>query len=713
MPDRTQIRYNNVVLSNCLTERFVEEPVYDDSGTDLLYFKYRITVVCYVHGDHKIAQPVDWNNAPFDPLAAGQSSPGISNYEGLVPTLTGIQAAFPGPSGATAGQLAVLNYRALRQALTEPRGSFQMWIGDNQILRATSALRGATHNAGFTTAGPHSRIQNETDKITSHDLNNGPKILECEIDKIQGPHIFRVRWSVEVCLLHCEIRGGSKSNTEDPYSAGVGGGVQGVVVGASHVLSNRWTVEDRVDQNLETTRTYRGVLRTTTAMLNPNQFRSYCLPPLSMGMRRDSMSFATSMDSLTLSYTIVDKEVAFSAPFPALDWDFRWGVSAGDGKIGVAEGSVRLRGHRNTKKGHLMQLGLEILESRLQWKAKNAGGKIRNFIEQLTIEDIYGSSSNEIHVSARVRLIGEATEEAADGFLPLPFRQALTLLGVPIDKTDTNDHSPNYDRDWSPQGAGHHEVPGVLEDGVLPLAQAFSCALQEVCMSQPQSLGQNTQRPDLPQRDFAANEPPGTDISYIPPGTDDIKTQRSRFSDQHHEAPYVDYHATAEFAIPEMTVPTPIAGPMNQPAYSSGGGSPIYSYSADASTVAVSLTKPQCKYIVTVMAERIGETPVLPRMQKSFSDHNGIEYTLHAVNPQFAPPQLGTNGEERHALYVRYDYIMNRPPVLPGSAFPGTEEDFLLPEIPWLTGGNNTIYSSPHQGRRIASKDVFKSDFTT
>lgn len=710
MPDRTLIRYNNVVLANCLTERFVEEPVYDDSGTDLLYFKYRITVVCYVHGDHNIAVPTQWNNAPFDPLKAGQSAPGISNYEGIVPTAGGIQAAFPGPSGAVAGQLAVLNYRRLREALTEPRGRFQMWVGDNQILRATSALNGAPGGAAGFITGSHDPVKQVGDEITSHDLNNGPKILECEIDKIQGPHIFRVRWSVEVCLLHCEITG-SSSSAEDPHSAGIGGFRPNN--NRDHVLSNRWTVEDRVDENLETTRTYRGVLRTTTAMINPNQFRSYCLPPLSMGMRRDSMSFATSMDSLTLSYTIVDKEVAFSAPFPALDWDFRWGVSAGDGKIGVAEGSVRLRGHRNTKKGHLMQLGLEILESRLQWKAKNAGGKVRNFIEQLTIEDIYGSSANEIHVSARVRLIGEVEEEAADGFLPLPFRQALTLLGVPIDNTDTNDHSPNYDRDWSPQGAGHHEVPGVLAEGLLPLAQAFSCALQEICRQTPLSLGQNTQRPDLPQKDYAANEPKGTDIKYVPPGSDDIKTQRSRFSDQHHQAPYLDYHATAEFAIPEMTVPTPIAGPMNQPVYSPGGGSPIYSYPADASTVAVSLTKPQCKYIVTVMAERIGETPVLPKMQKSFSDHNGIEYTLHAVNPQFAPPQLGTNGEERHALYVRYDYIMNRPPVMPGSARPGTEEDFLLPEIPWLTGGNNTIYSSPHQGRRIASKDVFKSDFTT
>jgi len=704
-------------MSNCLTERFVEEPVYDDSGTDLLYFKYRITVICYVHGDGTgLGQPADWIAAPFPVVG---SSPAIANGHGQtdagphapVPDATNAfgNSVIPGaPHDPDGAQLAVLNYRTLRIQLTEPRGRFQMWIGDNQILRSVSALHGGDGFGGFV-LGDHDAVRGVNDKIGSHDLNNGPKILECEIDKVQGPHIFRIRWSVEVCLQHCDDNLLGPNTAEDTDGGAGIGGFGGPK--RSHVLSNRWTVEDVVDDVLETTRTYRGVLRTTTAMINPNQFRSYCLPPLSMGMRRESMSFATSADSLTLSYTIIDREVAYAAPFPALDWDFQWGLSAGDGKIGVAEGSVRLRGHRNTKKGHLMQLGLEILESRLKWKSDNEEGKRRNFIENITIQDFYGSRTNEVRVSARVRLVGEAPDEMDDGPLPLPFRQALPLLGMPIDMIDVNDHSENYDRNWSPQGAQHVEMPSPLVQGSLPLAQAFSCALQEVCSDAPLNLGQKAARPDLPQHPQSQDSPDGMDISFISPGEDEIKTKPSRFSGEHHKAPYVDFHASAEFSIPEMTVATPIAGPAAQPTYSAGSA-PLYSFDEGSTTVPVSLTKPQCKYVVTIMAERIGQSPVLPEMKKTFTDHNDIVYTLNSVNPIFVPPQLGKNGEERHAMNVRYDYIMNRPPVLPGSGS-GGNESLVLPEIPWLTGGNNTIASSANAGRRITSEDVFRSDFTT
>lgn len=54
MPNgQTLITYNEVELTNCVTEQFAQEAVFDPSGTDLLYHKFTVTVTGYCIGDNR------------------------------------------------------------------------------------------------------------------------------------------------------------------------------------------------------------------------------------------------------------------------------------------------------------------------------------------------------------------------------------------------------------------------------------------------------------------------------------------------------------------------------------------------------------------------------------------------------------------------------------------------------------------------------------
>ena len=45
----TSLEYGGIEIVNCLTKQFDQDPVYDESGTDILYHKITITVIGYVH----------------------------------------------------------------------------------------------------------------------------------------------------------------------------------------------------------------------------------------------------------------------------------------------------------------------------------------------------------------------------------------------------------------------------------------------------------------------------------------------------------------------------------------------------------------------------------------------------------------------------------------------------------------------------------------
>lgn len=762
--NRTHIRYGEVDLVNCLTDTFSQEPVYDESGTDLLYYKYSIAVTCYVHGSTGQGGPTGtgageitgaWGGVANQPPTVANEGPAIiptddgsGSYEdGVGYTQTGetefgtssnedLGPFFSG-GGGTIAQNAVFNYRALRAQLGQPRQPFQMWVGRNQLLASAPAQPSSqTNNAGSAYGG----ILNEHSNIGIYDLNNGPKILGLEITKVQGPSIFRVQWRVEVCVRHCFGGANDAENLDERGGSLVphAGHARG-----NQILSNRWSVSDSIDQDLLTTRTITGTLRASTANVNPNVFREYVVPPLSLGMRISSMQFEVSADGLTLNYTIIHSEIEHAAPWPATSWDFQWSLTTGDGMLATADGRIRLKGDRNVSKGHLIQLGLTILESRLRWNKRGQANPDPNdfshFIERLTITDKYGNSGSDVSITATVRLVGDEDGAMQDNNgvvrpIPLPQKKAFELLGVPINHQDLGVFGPQYKRNHSRgtrPGAGQvtdwhtdaHAVGAMGHpiEGVLPLQQAFSAAVRNACINQegrqiPGGEGPwwyNNHSGDyaVPATKFkgyigVADKKlvplyPTYSVNTVPagPGSGGDKG----YTDDHKLKPYRYFEATARYHKVTNIVGAVGAGIMGGGAWLAGvaAGNPVAAVQGvwAGAQRAVQLASPQCLWVVRVKAQRMEAHPKLPKMSRTFKDNSNppIVYTLVNTSHVHQTPEIHGGGALSTFANVEYTYSLSRCPEKATDKIRKTE-------IPWLKMVNNEELNDPVTGKRVKTE---------
>lgn len=150
----THVLYNGVHLYNCLTRQWDEEMVYDDSGTDLLYHRYRLRFEGIVHS-----------------LAVPSSEPvGFTRALGARDSLAS-------------------RYADLRVALAQPRQAFSVSMQDASrnfvtVLRAEAA----------TTSTSHNRFA---------DVDNGPKPHNVTVTHVAGLNCWRVAFSIDVCLAEC------------------------------------------------------------------------------------------------------------------------------------------------------------------------------------------------------------------------------------------------------------------------------------------------------------------------------------------------------------------------------------------------------------------------------------------------------------------------------------------------------------------------------
>lgn len=168
----TSIQYGPVVITNVLTRTFSQEEVLDDSGTDLLYFKYTVRVVGYI----------------LDALPVVPATPGSPTF-GITP-ITG--------ANSPANQLAQLRYQFA------PRQQFSMFTTHPDGTQY-SMLR----------CGP-ANILGATD-VNLKDVNNGPRCKVVAIDRIVGDATIRVELEFEICMLNCDYNGGT-SNTSGVLS---------------------------------------------------------------------------------------------------------------------------------------------------------------------------------------------------------------------------------------------------------------------------------------------------------------------------------------------------------------------------------------------------------------------------------------------------------------------------------------------------------------
>lgn len=149
----TTLTYGPITLQNVLTKKFEQEAVYDESGTDLLYHKFTVRVVGYVH------------------------------RHALTPNMPDAVAIEPRSLVSPTS-----DYLDIRALLLEPRWNLALTVGGTNLLYVI----GATANPQQFAAAQNSR-----------DLNNGPKPRFCEVTRIAGTSLLQVEFEIEACILEC------------------------------------------------------------------------------------------------------------------------------------------------------------------------------------------------------------------------------------------------------------------------------------------------------------------------------------------------------------------------------------------------------------------------------------------------------------------------------------------------------------------------------
>lgn len=596
----TRVTYNGVSLESCTTRRFSQEPVFDQSDTDLLYHKFTIRVSGMVHGH------TEWTNIGTTGFSG--TSRDAASYE-----------------------------RNLRFRLIENRQPFEMRMGVSSQSAGTVILA-----ANPVASGASSRI------MKGFDLNNGPRCRVLDITQVTGNEVFRIEAEFEVCILECDADGNVPNGTG--------------------VLSNRWSCIDEVDSNFYTTRTYDGLLKTFSGHINPNSFRGYVVPPLQPGLQREKMNFAVTEDGLALRYTIVDREVAFSAPYPATNWSYRYTETLSNESLSHGELNIVLEGDRDCDKAELVKIAAGMINARLigfgPANPQNPRDiQAQSFVEFLSFTEESGSQQvNRIVGQARVlRKHDEITRNRFVG----------ARLGRPISAADFNHVVANYDANIS-RGGREDDIPEV--EGPIKVAGVFAAYLQRPC-SQKHRISDTGFTPGVSSAETEGETALGgakTRLSArIVPTQADLPAEY--LSQDHNQAIYTSWKMDSTYRIKTGKVAMPIARSSADTLRSADGTS------APRDTVEIiGLHDPIATRVVRLSGERVGQRPKLPEAS-SFRDQNGITHTLMEATAKPATATRTPDGKPYYRVDAEYHFTLSRPPTL--------NEQLEVGENPWDTLG--------------------------
>jgi hypothetical protein len=512
-----------------------------------------------------------------------------------------------------------IQHHAIRSLLLKPRGEFRMEIGGgNEILRA-SPLTGRVPLLSSDTGTASQQ----------YDVNNGPKPKRCEITQIAGSTALRVEFEIEICKVECDADGNATGNT-------------------TGILSNRWSCIDTVDQNFYTTRTFTGRLE-CVGNFNPHTLRNWVVPRLTIGFRRQSMTFRVSEDARILEYQIADREVAFAPPRPATSWRYTH-REVGSDRMGRVRSSIDiyLAGPRDVDKARLIEIATAVFEARLMNGdiEKNA-----TIIEHIELVDSYGDNENSVNLSATVSRV-----PAAEGRVGTTFGMIAANLGKPIDKNDLEGVVDDYNSNLSI--GGYNDEP-IFVSGPIPIVGAFAAYLQTPCDENHRMIG----AAEITSGDEDEDTGSEPDVNaYV---VKDIEENLpDKLSEAHRRDPYTVWKVDSKYQTDDHRAALPIAG-LTAGVGVSGGGS---------SLSVVNLAPPAARRIIRIEAQRVGRQPVLPKPKRSYRFLGGIARRLrYAVTPQ--DPRKTADNKYIFTVIAEIEYAL--------SVVPKDEDKLPIGNNPW------------------------------
>lgn len=607
----TTLIYNCIQIRNCNTTRFEQVTLYDDSHTDQVGTKYTISVIGYIHYDP---------NARITVLAHQQPAP------------------------TSAADL----WSDIRNALMVPRAGFSYFVGTKEpanngecILAVMPPVPG---DINLFVMGPIEGPFSIVGAKNLRDTQSGPRPISCEIQQITGNTVFRVQYTIELHVADCD-------NITNPNESGV--------------LSNRWSMSDSIDDNLMTTRRLKGRLMLANSTFNAHAFRNFVVPRLQRGMRRQHMNFEVTSDSLHLNYEVVDKEIAFSAPYPATRWHVVYTESAqhGDNSAGMCANAsliVELEGHRDVKRKLLLTLAATIVDARLNIAGAPNNGVIIRHIE---VTDEYGTD-----IPNRVRLAVSISRTPENG---VALASVITAkIGEPISAQDLAPIVANYDSHISFGGEPNDPI---YLSGPIPLTTAWGCYLQTPCSSIHDIQQQESHSFPAPCEDVVflqssalnnglaqipATQPvpltfntlglSGAIVPSLPPVT--LQPQLE-YSNMHADAIYQTWQYDTKNQTSHHRIALPRAGT-----------STISGNANNADTLkVVTIAQPTTHRISRITATRVGKVPSLPNPVSRYTLPSGGEAVLIRTAILASPPYLSSDRKQVFEIIAEYIYALTRP----------------------------------------------------
>ena len=654
---QTIIQYGNtpstaVKLYRCLTRSFEQVPVYDESGTDLMYWKFTVSVTGFLHGHPQtsfyglVGSP--WPTSTHQPLRASTITSAATQHVGM-------------------------------RYMLAPRQSFVMTMG--ATTGPTSGVSAPSGGTVLLQANPVETTPSLLSGLTNYDVNNGPRCTSFVVTHMVTDEVYRVDATFEICKVECDENGAALGNTRG-------------------VLSHRWSVSDSLETNLRTTRTYSGRLRVASANINATSFRHMCVPPLQPGFRRDAMSFRVTESALELDYTITDNEVMAAAPYPARRWSIEHTVQSNNAKMGDSSISVMLEGDRNCNKGDLIEIAIYTISAKMFGKRPEAliPGEPTAILTSLSFTDHIGDV-NRITAHATTKSTLDATlgwRAAIRGRNPTPTDPATgnpDALGRPLLATDfyqmqltlgvyggSNDPDvagiANYDPNLS-YGARVSDEPEYK--GPARLAAIFACRLQSPCndlhkiveSGQAEGTDANESPEILPRTTITAVSVPELDVD-----------SETLYTDEHVTNPYTFFQMETIYDRNPMRVAMPIA------ASSSSGGGAI----PDGTRV-IQLAPHQLRRKVRIHAERVGKEPEFPDAE-NFPGFiaSGDNPTQTLLKSRLMPGTVEylPDGQKLYRATMEATFAMSKQPAA-DTPLPVGRDIWTLPE----SGSDGYVKTSP------------------
>lgn len=622
----TFVQYGNVRLHRCVTHEFRQEAVFDDSRTDLLYMKHVIRVSGFINGH--------------------------TDYQWLM--------QFPYVNDGTGATGA---HKLLRFQLP-PRLPFKYCAGAQGDGVPSQSGGGQPIVLLDVTPAPTPMIPPPTQyaniNLRGIDLNNGPRCTEFAVTGIVGNESFSVTATFEVAVLECVEGGSCPQNT---YG----------------VLSNRWSIEDSLDHNMQTTRTYQGLMVLASANIEAHQLRYFCAPPLYPYFRRESMNFVISEDGLRLHWTVVDQEVAASAPYPARSWNVIHTERANGAKIGMSTVQVDLEGGSNVNKGDLIELAIYIICLKIFGRKPQDISRDNSniFVHSLEITDVTGNR-NAVSASAQVSrpvdsthgwflTMGQLGKTIVGDNLPAPNdgtqgglggQPLVDASGAVLGYQGDTGGGLKYDRALS-WGAYVGQTPAV--EGPAAVIGIISCWLQTPCTNDHSLVTLAGGTPHGVQSSLGSTQLPAPRIPYtatVGTGVTNA-TQNPVYSLGQLTAVYTHYQIDNIYRRRSLRVQMPIAT------------IPISQY--DATSSFVKLGGDQIVRILRVEASRVGAEPEFfhpesipawpaPTPQPTGWKPIEQQYLKHTIRPGHAV-QTATGQTVYHAT-MEVVIGLSRPPTI-------------------------------------------------